>query len=598
MHPARRPPVRPPRAPRPVGRPSRPGRPRLPGRWTPRAAAELVLLAGAINLLSAVLPAERGRLQALSAFVPGAVASTATAATAAAGIGLMLLAGGLRRRRRSALLATVALLLGSAVLHLVKSLDVEEALIEAFLGGLLLGRSEHFTARSAPGERQPVVRSALAAVGITTAYGLAGLLVNQRSVSGRLEPGSAIGAVARMAVGLEPGFALHGRFSRFFPASVWAVFVVGSVIVLLRALAPHSLRPAADPALPGLVAATDDSLAYFATRDDRASAAGGGALVSYGSFGAVAVAAGDPLGPPACWPEAIDAFLETAAAQGRVAAVIGCGAEAARSYELAGLRTVYIGDEAVLDLDAFSLDGRAVRIARQSWNRALRWGYSCQVWRSGELDDRTAMALHALSRRWRGEAAERGFSMALGRLFDRRDPETLVVVAGDPDGRPRGFLHLVPWAQDGASLDVMRRDRDAPAVLTDFLVVEAARRLPALGVRRLSLNFSFLRAVLAAGSGPGAPLGLRLERWALQRLSRAFQIETLYRFNKKFGPAWRPRYAAVEAIEDLPRVALAALRLEGLVAPPRLGTVTARRLVRPAPAPSAEASQARWSARR
>jgi lysyl-tRNA synthetase, class II len=215
MQPARRPTARSSRPPRPPGWSSHPGQAWLagqpwragrPGWWTPRAAAALALLAGAINLLSVVLPAERGRLQALSEFVPGAVASTATAATAAAGIGLMLLAGGLRRRRRSALLATVALLLGSAVLHLVKSLDVEEALIEAFLGGLLLGRSEHFIARSAPGERQPVVRSALAAIGITTAYGLAGLLVNQRSVSGRLEPGSTLGAVARMAVGLEPGF--------------------------------------------------------------------------------------------------------------------------------------------------------------------------------------------------------------------------------------------------------------------------------------------------------------------------------------------------------------------------------------------------------
>jgi lysyl-tRNA synthetase class 2 len=569
-------------------------------RRTPRAAAALVFLAGAINLLSVVLPAQRGRLHALSAFVPGAVASTATAATAAAGVGLMLLAGGLRRRRRSALVATVVLLLGSAVLHLVKSLDVEEALIEAFLGGLLLGRSDRFTAHSAPGERQPVVRSGLAAAGITATYGLAGLLVNHRSVSGRLEPGSALGAVARMAVGLEPGFALHGRFSRFFPASVWAVFVVGAVIVLLRALAPHRLhrlRPAADPSLPGLVAASDDSLAYFAMRDDRAAAGGSGALVSYGSVGAVAVAAGDPLGAADGWPAAVDAFLETAASQGRVAAVIGCGAEAARTYELAGLRTVYIGDEAVLDLEGFSLDGRAVRTARQSWNRALRSGYSCQLWRSGELDDDTSAALRALSRRWRGGAAERGFSMALGRLFDPRDPETLVIAARDRDGRPRGFLHLVPWGGDGVSLDVMRRDRDAPAMLTDFLVVEAARRLPALGVRRLSLNFSFLRAVLAAGSGPGAPLGLRLERWALQRLSRAFQIETLYRFNKKFGPSWRPRYAAVEAIEDLPRVALAALRLEGLVAPPRLRSVSARRRVRPDPARSAEASPARSSAR-
>src|SRR6266700_2160419 len=94
-------------------------------------------------------------------------------------------------------------------------------------------------------------------------------------------------------------------------------------------------------------------------------------------------------------------------------------------------------------------------------------------------------------------------------------------------------------------------------------------RLPPLGVRRISLNFSFLRGVLVAGAESDAPLGLRLERWALQRLSRWFQIQTLYRFNKKFGPSWVPRYLAVEAIEDLPRVALGALRLEGLFAPPR-----------------------------
>jgi lysyl-tRNA synthetase class 2 len=249
--------------------------------------------------------------------------------------------------------------------------------------------------------------------------------------------------------------------------------------------------------------------------------------------------------------------------------VMGCGTDAARVYEHAGLLAVYLGDEAVLDLDGFSLAGRAVRTARQSWHRAKRAGFTCQVWQVGDLDPATTAALRALSRRWRGDAAERGFSMALGRLFDPRDQHAYVVAACDGTGRLRGFLHFVPWGSDGASLDVMRRDRQAPAILNDFLVVEAARRLPELGVRRLSLNFSFLRGVLAAGAEPAAPLGLRLQRWTLRRLSRRFQIQTLYRFNKKFAPSWVPRYLAVEAVEDLPRVALGALRLEGLFALPR-----------------------------
>jgi lysyl-tRNA synthetase class 2 len=111
----------------------------------------------------------------------------------------------------------------------------------------------------------------------------------------------------------------------------------------------------------------------------------------------------------------------------------------------------------------------------------------------------------------------------------------------------------------------MRRDRAAPAILNDFLVVEAARRLPALGVRRLSLNFSFLRAILVAGGDAG--LSVRLARWGLCRLSRRFPIQSLYQFNKKFAPAWQPRYLAVQAPEELATVALACLRAEGLLAP-------------------------------
>ena len=335
-----------------------------------------------------------------------------------------------------------------------------------------------------------------------------------------------------------------------------------------EAAQPALVRQSADPGLAAAVAASDDSLAYFALRDDRATVRAGDALIAYGTVGSVALAAGDPLGPPHQWPAAIAAFLGQAAAQGRIAAALGCGEAAAGAWRTAGLACVYLGDEAVLDLDRFSLEGRAVRIARQSWHRARRAGYTSVACRARDLDPAQTAALAELSRHWQGQAAERGFSMALGRLFDRRDPDTLVVAASDGGGRLRGFLHFVPWDGDGASLDVMRRDRDAPSWLNDFLVVEAARSLPRLGIRRLSLNFSFLRALLTAGADAAAPLRLRLVRWLLRRLSGPFQIETLYRFNRKFAPDWQPRYLAVEAAEDLPRVALATLRAEGLLCLP------------------------------
>ena len=566
-------------APQPVGDPSPDGAGvsagARPGTWpdatrpdrTARVAAAFMLLAGMLNLATVLLPGGRLRLQVLDALVPGAVSEGATALTAAAGIGLVLLAGGMRRHRHSAYLATMALLGGSAVLHVVKGLDIGAALLEAFLAGMLAGRSEHFTARFGPDERTPVLWPALAVPVITVGYGVIGLLVNRGDVAADLGLGPLMAQAGRMAVGLGASVPLDGRFGRVFPASVAAVLFAGVAFVVVRLLAPaRGPRSLAEPRLPGLAAVSDDSLAYFALRDDRATVRAGEALVSYRGVGTVALAAGDPLGPRQDWPAAITAFRAEAARQGRVAAAIGCGAGAAARYVEAGLRTVYLGDEAVIDLGTFSLEGRAVRIVRQSWNRAKRAGLTCEVARSGELDPATRAELEAISARWRGGAAERGYSMALGRLFDPRDGRTIVVAGRGGDGRLQGFLHFVPWGRDGASLDVMRREPGSPAILNDFLIAEAALRLPGLGIRRMSLNFSFLRAVLEAGAAPGAPPTLRLECRALRWLSGPFQIESLYRFNKKFQPCWQPRYLAVEAMEDLPRVVVAALRAEGFVA--------------------------------
>jgi lysyl-tRNA synthetase class 2 len=544
---------------------------------TPRLAAALATLAGLLNLVSAVLPAERARLRALDQLVPGAVSRGATVATAAAGIGLLLLAGGLRRRQRLAWLATVTLLACSAVLHLTKGLDVEEALVEAFLAGLLAGKGRRFGARPGPLGRHVALGPAAIVLLATAGYGTLGLLANRDDVPGPLTVARVAAEVGRMAVGLGTDLPLDGRFGRMFPASVAAVFLAGALLAAARALAPALVRHAPDPGLAGAVAASGDSLAYFALREDRLTVRAGRALVSWAPVGIVALAAGDPLGPAEAWPAAAAAFLAEADAQGRIPAVLGCGAAAATAWRAAGLATIYLGDEAVLHLDTFTLEGRAVRIARQSWHRARRAGLVASIHRTGDLDAEAAAALRALAARWRGGAAERGFSMALGRLLDPRDGAALVVVGRDAAGRPLGFLHLVAWGGDGASLDAMRRERDAPAILNDFLVVEAARRLPALGVRRLSLNFAFLRVLLAAGVAADAPARLRAARWALCRLSRRFQVESLYRFNRKFDPDWQPRYLAIRALEELPQVALACLEAEGLLALPWRASRAARR---------------------
>jgi lysyl-tRNA synthetase class 2 len=166
--------------------------------------------------------------------------------------------------------------------------------------------------------------------------------------------------------------------------------------------------------------------------------------------------------------------------------------------------------------------------------------------------------------------------MALGRLLDERDDASVVVVARDADGEPRGLLNFVPWGSDGLSLDLMRRDRDAENGIVEHMVAGLCAEAPRLGVRHLSLNFAVLRYVFARGEQLGAGPVLRGWRAVLMWLSRFWQIESLYRANLKYQPEWRPRFLCFREVRDLPRVGTAALRAESfIVTPSWLGWLTA-----------------------
>jgi lysyl-tRNA synthetase class 2 len=484
---------------------------------------------------------------------------------AAAGIAMLLLANALHRRSRAAWLIAIALLIVSAAGHVLRGLDLEVAMLETFLAGYLVGTSEHFTAhldrRRNLGERSLQI---IAIAVIAYLFGVVGLLTG---TSASLSD-SAIGAFALMTGQQPHGIHMPDRVADVLAPSIVALLVIGALIVLYRLLGPSS-KSLRNPATATEAFASEDSLAWFATRHDKTTLRRDGAAISYGEFGMVALASGDPLGRVSDWNAAISGFVDETARHGRYAAVIGCGTDAAESYRRFGLRQLYMGDEAVLHFNWFTLQGGAMKTVRNSHTRAVKAGYTAQAFRTRDLSSQLVEKLRRLSTAWRAGADERGFSMALGRLFEPEDDDAVVVVGFDGEGVPRGFLHLVPWMHDGASLDVMRRDRDAIAVLNDFLVAECARLLPQLGIERLSLNFSTLRGLLVAGQEPDAPWNLRLQRWILLRLSSSFQIESLYRFNKKFNPEWVPRYLMVDALEDAPFVLFAALKAEGLL--PRLG---------------------------
>ena len=110
----------------------------------------------------------------------------------------------------------------------------------------------------------------------------------------------------------------------------------------------------------------------------------------------------------------------------------------------------------------------------------------------------------------------------------------------------------------------MRRDRETPNGLMEFLVVRAIELLRARGIEEVSLNFAAFARLIHSPRGRAERVVGRL----LALGDALFQIERLYRFNAKFFPRWEPRYLMYERVLNLPRVGLAALWAEGQLPKP------------------------------
>ncbi|MEX0428554.1 phosphatidylglycerol lysyltransferase domain-containing protein [Nocardioides sp. DS6] len=544
---------------------------------SPTWLSRIVLLVGVTCLLSTFAPGIAARAHLVREMVPDAFPAAAATGAAAIGVILIALSRALRRGKRRAWVLAVALSGLATVLHLLKGLEVLESLLCLGLTVLLLRSRRHFGARPDPRSGRRVAVVLAAGPLVATALGYLWLATD---VDGQAGGTTAADRLWQALLGLlgVPGpvrFTSDGAFTRSevgLAVLGAAVLFVAVVVAMQPADGPHPMTEDERGLVDALLARWGwiDSLAYFATRDERSAIFSpcGQAAVSYRVVGTTSLAAGDPVGNPAAWPAAIGAWLDEARAYGWTPANLGCSERGATAFDKAGLDVLELGDEAILHVDDFSLEGRTMRGVRQAVARTSRAGVTATCTRVQDLAPDVLDEVRVRAAAWREGSVERGFSMALGRFGEAADGDAVLVTATDAAGELVGLLHLVPWGDDALSLDLMRRSRESGNGVIELMVATLVEQAPRLGASKISLNFAVFRSVFARGERLGAGPVIRLWRALLLWASRFAQIESLYRANAKYHPEWAPRYLVFRTPADLPKVATAALRAEAfLVAP-------------------------------
>lgn len=573
---------------------------------TRRIASIAIGLAGLADLASGVIPPLRERMHIVLQILPLAVAQAAGAFIILAGLSLLALARGIRRGQKNAYRVSVVVLLATLVFHLMHGGGLIVTIMTAgVLGFIVLNRNAFRASMNTEYIRQALLwllAGCLSIISLATAVVMLAPRVDDDGSHSGLSLLAALSAVVSRLVGIHE-IALPHRLDGFLSP---ALLATGIAIVVLFTWA--LTRPVVSKNIHLIHRSPDDestrvrnivtqygggTLDFFALRDDKSWFIFRNSVVAYSVINGVCVVSPDPIGPLSERKMAWAAFRQMADHHGWVIVVIGASEEWLPTYHHSGMHYMYIGDEGIVDVNQFSLQGNSMKGLRQAYNRLHNKGYTADIfeliggryaalYRESVEEDGSEYVecstmreeIQPLLDSSRQGDFERGFSMMLGRVCDARDEGTLICVVKDAAGKPAALCHFVPaHSINGYSLDLMRWDKNGehPNGLIDFALCITIFYLAKSGKKGLSLNFAAMRAVFEREKGDGAVQ--RLQYWAYKRMSSAMQMESLWKFNAKYKPEWYPRYVAYDSPEYALPVALACFRAEALVDFPIVGKV-------------------------
>ena len=587
--------------------------------------ASAVALLGVLNGLTVLLPEHPGRFivlfslfNLLAPFAPSVWPIVQTGRTIALILGffLLLIASGLARGKRKAWQFAFLLLPLSAIAHVVKGLDVEEAMLTMLLwSGLLISR-QHFLVGSDPWRMRQGVILLIIGFLLLCIYSIGGFYVFQsqlllpatfggilRSWLLRLvnAPSNEILPLTRQAAWfmhslpwLSTAVLFTGMFFLLRPVSrSWWIAYQKDRLVLARQKIATLVAYYGSQSLSFFML-SPQNLHFLAQHDEG--------QVSYRLVGNVAMILGDPI----CISEAekvrervLGQFLEMCQLQDWHVALYQAHEEYLPLYRSLGLRQLKIGEEAIIDPQSFSLVGSSMANLRTSCRRAERDGVSLR-WFEGPPPAAVLEQMQHLSDAWlerKGgkQAIEMGFSMgrldelarnamladeialkqgAQGEATPGVFPRLVTGVAVDQQGCLCAFVTFTPiygrrmdilekelsgmqqsgW---GWALDLMRRRSDAPPGVIELLIVRAIERFRSQGAHIVSLGMVAMadtRQEMTPGQRQVA--GLLSDHLRLLETHRS-----LFRFKQKFHPGWESRYVVISSTLALPKIALALLRV-------------------------------------
>ncbi len=518
--------------------------------FVPQLYSLLLLLAGALLLVSGSIPANSEILESIREIVPLPIVELSHLSGSLAGILLLILARGILLRIDAAWFGSVGFLILGIFASLLKGFDWHEALVLSVILLLMLPARSYFQRQSSL-LHLTFSRTWLAAVTMV--------------LVGSIWLGFFAYRNLEFSQDMWWQFSYDGNAPRFLRALllISVVIVVYGLFHLLGVAPPKvSLKPTEQELLEakqivmncsstdGYLAIIGDKYLFWNAQRD--------AFIMYAITNQFWIAMGDPVGKSGAIEELMYQFMEQADRYGAKIVFYQASTAWLPSYLDLGLSLFKLGEEARVDLSTFTLQGKQRESQRSARNKFEKLGYSFEIL-SGFGVELALPRLQQISDDWlmHKNTREKGFSLG---FFDNNYlRRTDVAVIKDESGQIMAFANI--WQTLGheeLSIDLMRYSQASPKGIMDFLFAELLLWGKAENYHWFSLGMAPLAGL---ESRPLAPLWNKVGATIFKMGDQFYNFEGLYEYKAKFAPQWHSLYLAAPAGPSVPVILMQITRL-------------------------------------
>lgn len=515
----------------------------------------LIFFLGLVNVFSVLTPPVMSRLRLLRTFVPIASIQASNFLIIVIGLTLIITAAFLIKGLRSAWLLAITLSVISCLGHISKALDYEEAILSLLVCVVLLVTRKQYRLKSNPKLMNIGIVTGLATFAAVLIFGSIGFYyLDQNHFHKDFTWKESIYFAFREFVlvgssNLQPLTRFGHDFIFFINAlgvGAWAFLLY----CLVRPKIYKTSRPQvnAEEAEYLLNQFGDSPLDYFKLSSDKllyVSELREG-FISYRVTNGFAVVLEEPVCAEENKVVLIEEFESYCKTNGFKPVYYRVDEESLYYFNKFRKKRIFIGQEAILDIPLFKLEGKDRKSLRNGLNSLSKKGYTTQIHKA-PITGFLIQALEQVSNEWLEtfEMEEMIFSQG---MFDRNELKKHdIITLSDNEGRIVAFLNIIPdYSPDECTYDMIRKTADAPGGAMDALIVkliEYAREK----------NYLFLNMGMVPMAGIEKPENTaeQVVKFAYERLKRFRNYQGLRDFKEKYANRWLNKYLLYDDDFDL-----------------------------------------------